>query len=54
MLTPDTLRKLAEARSPFWEGQARQTLKWAADLLEAAQAVIDERVKNNGLGAQRD
>lgn len=43
-LTPEALRAMADAKpSPHWEGQARQTLHWAADVLEAAQAVIDER-----------
>jgi hypothetical protein len=41
-LTPDRLRSHAEAeRSPTWDGQARQLLLWAADLLEAAERAIE-------------
>lgn len=48
-LTPESLRELAKApATPFWEGQARQALAWAADVLEAAKAVIDERASHNG------
>lgn len=44
VLTPEAIRAVADAPpSPFWEGNARQTLRWAADVLEAAQRVIDER-----------
>lgn len=43
-LTPEVLREHAKAPdSPMWQGQARQLLNWAADLLEAAQAVVDEQ-----------
>ena len=43
-LTPEALRAVATApRTPFWEGQARQALSWAADVLEAAETVIRER-----------
>lgn len=44
MLTPKDIRDHAAApMTPFWEGQARQILNWAADVIEAAQAVVDER-----------
>lgn len=43
-LTPAALREHATAPStPFWDGQSRQMLNWAADVLEAAQKVLDER-----------
>jgi hypothetical protein len=44
ILTPAVLRKFADSpMSPFWEGQARQIIAWAADLIEAAEAMKDER-----------
>jgi hypothetical protein len=46
MLTPQMLRehaKYPDPVPPFWQGQAKQLLNWAADVLEAAQRVIDER-----------
>lgn len=43
-LTPEVLREHAKApETAAWAGQARQLLRWAADVLEAAKAVIDER-----------
>lgn len=43
-LTPEVLRSHANApETAAWAGQARQLLRWAADTLEAAQVVIDER-----------
>lgn len=47
MLTPEDMRELANRspRDPFWAGQARQTLLWAADALEAAKAAIDENYR---------
>ena len=42
-LTPERLREFADnTKGPFWVGQAVQMLHWAADVLEAAQKVIDE------------
>jgi hypothetical protein len=35
-LTGEVLRAMSRARGPFWEGQARQMLAWAADLIDAA------------------
>lgn len=43
-LTPEALRGLAtQTPGPFWVGQAKQALLWAADVLEAAEAVIKEQ-----------
>lgn len=43
-LTPQSLRALARAEpGPFWVGQAKQAILWAADVLEAAEAVIREQ-----------
>lgn len=40
-LTPEALRQHAKApETAFWVSQARQLLKWAADLIEAADAVV--------------
>ena len=35
-LTGAALRAHSKAKGPFWEGQARQMLAWAADLIDAA------------------
>lgn len=45
-ITPESLRSIANDKdgSPFWESWARQALLWAADTLEAAEKVIDERI----------
>lgn len=41
-LAPYHLREHAVAdRDPFWDGQARQLLNWAADCLESGQKIID-------------
>jgi len=38
------LRALVETKpNPFWEGQAKQAMEWAADILDAAEKVIQER-----------
>lgn len=46
MLTPEMLRAQAARQpspfDPFWVAEAQRLLLWAADSLEAAQAVIDE------------
>lgn len=43
-LTGDTLREHAAApRTVAWEDQARALLRWAADLVDAAKAIRDER-----------
>lgn len=43
-LTPEALRAHATAPDSIgWQGQARQLLKWAADVIEAADALIEER-----------
>lgn len=40
-LTARHLREHADApNGPFWEGQARQLLGWAADLLDAAELAV--------------
>lgn len=43
-LTPEGMRELASRspRDPFWAAQARQTLLWAADALEAANVAVGE------------
>lgn len=46
-LTPDLLRQhAATPRNMAWEGQARMLLKWAADLIEAAEALRQERTES--------
>jgi len=43
-LTSDTLREHAAAPPTIaWESQARMMLRWAADLIDAAQAIREER-----------
>lgn len=43
-LTPEALRTLARRElNPFWPGQAKQSLLWASDVLEAAEAAIREQ-----------
>jgi len=52
LITPESLRSIANDRgSPFWESWARQALLWAADTLEAAQRVIEERISSGGTPA---
>jgi hypothetical protein len=47
MLTPEMLREFANTSpspfSPHWVDEAKRLIRWSADTLEAAQAVIDER-----------
>lgn len=53
-LTPQVLRAHAEAEDSWaWQSQARTLLKWAADTLEAAQAVIDERQPHRDRAGQK-
>lgn len=41
-LAPYHLRDHAEADpGPFWVGQARQLLRWAADCMESAERIIE-------------
>jgi hypothetical protein len=43
MLTPSMLREHAESPHTIsWDDTARQLLKWAADLIEAADQVMEE------------
>lgn len=54
-LTPEMLREHAKReRTQAWDGQARQLLNWAADLLEAAKAVIYERAPREANGGVQD
>jgi len=55
-LTPEALRTLARRElNPFWVGQAKQAMIWAADVLEAAETVIKEqRASNSNTGAGND
>ena len=41
--TPEGLRLLSYQTGPQWEGEVRAALKVAADIMDAADAVINER-----------
>lgn len=41
--SPDGLRLLSKEHGPQWEGQARAALSYAADVIECAEQVINEK-----------
>lgn len=53
VLTGDVLRRHADAmRTVAWEGQARQLLRWAADLIDAAEQVIHTSPPTGSAGSE--
>ena len=48
-LTPELLRAhAAKPETPFWIDEARQLLRWAADVIEAADRIVNEQSRKNG------
>lgn len=48
-LTPALLRMHANAKTTVgWRGQAKRLLRWSADVLEAAEIVINEGAESGG------
>lgn len=42
IFTPEALRNLAKDNGPEYAGRSRRALRWCADVIEAADAVVQE------------